>query len=356
MAEQPDKESKTEEASERKIQDAIERGNVPFSREAANLASLGAIFVGGLLLFSDNIVRLQHSLTRFIDNPGGWKLENGADAIALVGSIAWDAAPLVVPFVLLLMAAGVGASAVQNPPQLVPDRIEPQWSRLSPLQGWRRIFGLQGLVEFGKAVFKLGAVAIVGLLVLNATQFDVLGAMFMEPVTIPELMRRIVLRIVGWIALLTLGMVVVDLLWSRLHWRFDLRMTKQEQKDEFKRTEGDPHVKARLRGLLRGRARKRMMAAVPRATVVIANPTHYAVALRYAREEGGAPVVLAKGADFVALKICEIAEAHGIPVVEDKPLARSLYEAVDVDKFIPPQFYKAVAEIIYYLHTRSKRT
>jgi flagellar biosynthetic protein FlhB len=129
-------------------------------------------------------------------------------------------------------------------------------------------------------------------------------------------------------------------------------MTKQEVKEEHKQMEGDPKIKARIRTLGRERARKRMMAAVPRATVIITNPTHYAVALRYVRAEGGAPLVLAKGLDLVALKIREIGEEHGIPIVEDKPLARSLYDSVEVDQLIPPQFYKAVAEIIYYLHIR----
>lgn len=123
-------------------------------------------------------------------------------------------------------------------------------------------------------------------------------------------------------------------------------------KDEFKQSEGDPHIKGRIRAMARDRARRRMMEQVPRATVVIANPTHYAVAMRYVREEGGAPLVLAKGRELLALKIREIAENHNIPVIEDKPLARSLYESVEVDKMIPPQFYKAVAEIIFYLHTR----
>jgi flagellar biosynthetic protein FlhB len=129
-------------------------------------------------------------------------------------------------------------------------------------------------------------------------------------------------------------------------------MTKQEVKEEHKQMEGDPKIKARIRTLGRERARKRMMAAVPRATVIITNPTHYAVALRYIRSEGGAPLVLAKGLDLVALKIREIGEEHNIPIVEDKPLARSLYDSVEVDQLIPPQFYKVVAEIIYYLHIR----
>jgi flagellar biosynthetic protein FlhB len=352
MADDDDKESKTEDATEKKIRNAIEEGNVPASREAATLASFIAMFMAGSFMFAGNVLHLQNSLMSFIDNPGGWRLESGADAIAVLHLLVSDAARLLVPVVLLLLIAGVGAGVLQNPPQLVTKRIAPDFSRISLQKGWGRLFSLRGLVEFGKSLFKLTAVAIVGFLVLKATQSELLASMFMEPVTLPALIRKVLLRIVGWVALLTLALVVADLFWSHFSWRKELRMTKQEVKDEFKQSEGDPNIKGRIRALARDRARRRMMASVPRATVVVANPTHYAVAMRYVREEGGAPLVLAKGRDLVALQIREIAENHGIPIIEDKPLARSLYDSVEVDKLIPPQFYKAVAEIIFFLHTR----
>jgi flagellar biosynthetic protein FlhB len=132
-------------------------------------------------------------------------------------------------------------------------------------------------------------------------------------------------------------------------------MTKQEVKDEMKNIEGDPLIKARMRSLALDRRRRSMLAAVPKATLVIANPTHYAIALRYVREEGGAPRVIAKGADLIALMIRQIAEQHDIPVVEDKALARSMYDAVEVDRMIPPEFYKAVAELVHILYLRDRR-
>ena len=150
-------------------------------------------------------------------------------------------------------------------------------------------------------------------------------------------------------------MVVADIVWSRFKWRVDLRMTRQELKDEIKQSEGDPLVKSRLRSLARDRARRRMIAAVPSATVVIANPTHYAVALKYDRAKGGAPLVVAKGVDLVALRIREVACRHSVPIVEDKPLARALYEAVEVDQWIPPEFYRAVAKILHFLYSRPVR-
>lgn len=354
MADQ-DKDSKTEDATEKKIRDAVDDGNVPASQEAATLASFVAIFLAVSFMFGGNVVQLQNSLIRFIDDPGGWRLESGADAVAVFQLIAVDAARLLVPVVLLLLAAGIAAALLQNPPQLVAKRIAPDLSRISLQKGWGRLFSLRGLVEFGKSAFKLTAVAIVGFLVLKATRSEVLASMFMEPATLPALVQRVLLRIVGWVALLTFALVVADLFWSRFSWRRELRMTKQEVKDEFKQAEGDPQLKARIKAMARERSRRRMMAEVPRATLVVANPTHYAVAMRYVREEGGAPLVLAKGRNLVALKIREIAENHDIPIIEDKPLARSLYDSVEVDKLIPPQFYKAVAEIIFFLHTRKTR-
>jgi flagellar biosynthesis protein FlhB len=355
MAEEQDKESKTEEASEKKMRDALEHGNVPISREFATLASLVAILIATMYFFSTNVIRLKDSLARFIDNPGDWPLETSTDAVSIFLAIGTDLVPLLLPAILLMMLAGIGSSLIQTPLQIVAERIQPKWSNISLKKGWNRLFGMQGLVNFLKSLFKLAAVTVVGILVLKAMQSEVLSAMFMEPTALPELIRKVAARIVGWVALLTLALVVGDIIWAHIHWRQELRMTKQEVKDEHKQMEGDPLVKARLRSLARDRARKRMMTAVPRATLVIANPTHFAVALRYVREEGGAPVVLAKGVDLIALKIREIAESNNIPIVEDKPLARSLYESVDVGKLIPPQFYKAVAEIIYYLHLRKKR-
>lgn len=352
MSEPHDKESRTEEATEKKIRDAIERGNVPVSREASTFASLVGILVVMSLFFTGNVIQLQMSLARFIDNPGGWSLENGADAVNLFQAIGLDVARLLVPVILVLTFAGIAASILQNSPSLVLQRIQPVLSRVSPLKGWKRVFGVQGQVEFLRATFKFAAISLVGFLLLKVAQYDVLNAMFMEPSALPRLILTMATQLVSGVVVATTVLVAADLVWSRVFWHRELRMTRQEVKDELKQMDGDPIVKARMRSLARDRMRKRMIAAVPRATLVIANPTHYAVALRYVREEGGAPMVVAKGQDLIALKIRQLAVEHGIPVIEDKLLARSLYESVEVDRLIPPEFYKAVAQIIFFLFTR----
>ena len=352
MSEGPDKESKTEEATEKKIRDAVEKGNVPFSREAATLASLLGMAVIASFFLASNVSELNFSLARLIDNAAGWPLENSGDAARLFDAIGLEVVRLLLPVVAILTVAGIMSSFLQNSPRLVLDRIEPKLSRVSITGGWKRIFGAKGHVEFLKAVVKLFAVCVLGALLLRGAQNDLLNAMFMEPSALPSLILTMSTRLVMAIAVATIVLVAADLVWSRLFWARDLKMTRQEVKDEMKQVDGDPLVKARMRSLARDRARKRMIAAVPRATFVVANPTHYAIALRYVKEEGGAPMVIAKGQDLIALKIREIATQHAIPIIEDKLLARSLYKVVEVDKMIPPEFYKAIAEIVFFLFQR----
>jgi flagellar biosynthetic protein FlhB len=301
---------------------------------------------------SSNVGQLNFSLARLIDNAGGWPLENGGDAVMLFTAIGEDVMRLLLPVVAILTVAGVMSSFLQNSPRFVLDRIEPKLSRLSISQGWSRIFGAKGQVEFLKSLAKLVAVCVLAVLLLRAAHHDLVNAMFMEPGALPALIMTMSTRLLMAIAVATIVLVAADLVWSRLFWARDLRMTRQEVKDELKQVDGDPLIKARMRSLARDRARKNMMAAVPRATFVIANPTHYAVALRYVKEEGGAPLVIAKGQDLIALRIREIAAQHAIPIIEDKLLARSLYKVVEVDKMIPPEFYKAVAEIVFFLFQR----
>lgn len=354
MSEQQDKEGKTEEATEKKIRDAIERGSVPFSRELPIFASLVGLILITSFFVVGGAIELATALKTFLDDPGRWPLETTADAVQLFGVINLDAARLVGPAVLVLAAAGLGSSLIQNPPQIVFERIEPKLSRLSLSAGWKRLFGAQGWIEFLKGVFKLTALAFLAYLLVRAARYDVFNSMFMAPHALPELVKTMSIRLFASVVAAILLLVAADLVWSRFFWRRELRMTRQEVKDEQKQSDGDPIIKARLRSLARDRARKRMIARVPRATVVIANPTHYAIALRYVRTESHAPVVVAKGLDLIALKIRAEAERHGIPVVEDKLLARSLYDKVEVDQLIPPEFYRAVANVILYIMSRGK--
>lgn len=354
MSEDADKESKTEQASEKKIRDALEKGNVPFSREAPMFASfLGFILV---LTFSakDGVRALSSKLSLFLDRAHDFRLESSTDANALIYATASEIGLFMLPIVLLLCCCSLIGSMAQNVPSFVGERIRPQWSRISPMSGLNRLFGKPGWVEFGKSLIKFTIIGLVVLIILKSEQYKVVNSMFSDPSLIPELILTISVRLVSGIAIATIILVAADLLWARYKWSADLRMTKQEVKEEFKQSEGDPMVKARLRSIAQDRSRKRMLAAVPKATVVIANPTHFAIALRYDKSEASAPIVVAKGQDLIALKIREIAEKNDIPVIEDKPLARSMYDLVQVDRMIPEQFFKAVAQILYFVMTKAR--
>ena len=354
MSNTEDKESKTEAPSDKKVRDALEKGNIPFSRETPIFASILGILLVLTFVAPNNTRLLTELLSLFIDRPQDFRLNSGADAAALFHAISLEAGMFLVPIVAILAACSLAASIFQNTPSFVSERIRPQWNRISPVSGWNRIFSRAGLVEFAKSLFKFGTITIVSILLLRSEQLKVFNAMFSDPTLIPELMLSMAMRLVSAIAIATIVLVAADLVWARFKWRNDLKMTPQEVKEEYKQLEGDPMVKARMRSLAQDRARKRMLAAVPKATFVIANPTHYAIALRYERSEASAPVVVAKGKDLIALKIREAAEKHGIPVIEDKPLARSMYDHVEIDRMIPPDFYKAVAQILFYILTRSK--
>ncbi len=355
MADDTDKESKTEEPTEKKVQDAIDRGNVPVSREVTIFASFAALLLITGFLLRNAAMTLAMVLERYLDDVGSVRLNDGFDAVALLGTLYAPIIRVIVPIFAVLCVAGIIASLVQNPFQVTPQRIQPDFSRLSPMQGLTRLFGSQGRTEFLKSLLKFLAVGLVVLTLLQSQRDHVVNAMFLEPDAIPGMILSFAMRLLAAISIATALLMIADFFWSRSHWRENLRMTRQEVKDEMKQAQGDPLVKMKLRSMALDRNRKRMMAAVPRATLVIANPTHYAIALRYVREEGGAPMVLAKGQDLIALKIREIAEENAIPVVEDKALARSMYKSVEVDQPIPAEFYRAVAELIHFLYARQKR-
>ncbi len=347
-----DHEDKTEQPTEKRLHDAVEKGQVAFSREAPLFASLSAALVALVFIVPGRAASLFVGIVGILDDPAGWRIKRGGDAIALAGPLLAATADFLWPVVALLGLAGVVASVAQTTPRFVPDRIMPDFSRISPRAGMRRVFGPRGLVEFAKSLVKVTAVGCVASTMLVNQKAVLLTAMNDDPGTLPERILALAIRTIAAVLVATLVVASADLVWSRILWRRDNRMSKHEVKEELKQAEGDRTVKARQRSLRLDRARKRMLSAVPRATMVVVNPTHYAVAMRYVRSEGGTPTVLAKGVDLIALKIRAIAEEHEIPVVEDKPLARSLYAAVEVERPIPAEFYRAVAEIVHLIQQR----
>jgi Flagellar biosynthesis pathway, component FlhB len=352
MSDEPDQDSKTEEATPKKTQDAIEKGNIASSRELPMLFSLGAMLIVMVWVIGNGAARLAVTLRGFLDNPGDVRLEQGQDAVLLLDAVGLEMGTFLVPTIVIFAVAGLAGSFVQNVPQVVFDRIKPELSRLSIAKGWKRSSACRASSSSARRSSSSAPRPSWFDHPQNRTASD--GE---RHVLRPRRSGRLHGRHRHPPAL------------RRLHRhgasggrRSDLGAHPVAAQPAHDQAGGEGRVQEH-RGRSAGqgadalagrdRIRHRMMANVPRATLVLANPTHYAIALRYVYEEGGAPVVLAKGQDLVALKIREIAEENGIPVVEDKLLTRAMYGKVELDQMIPVEFYRAVAEVIYLLQTRS---
>lgn len=352
MSDRPDSSERTEQPTPKKIEDSLKKGQTPYSREAPTFASLVGLLIVFSLLAAEQTNTLVGMLAQFHDQAAEITLADGTDASALFLDVYRASALFIIPIVIVLAIFGIIAAMSQTPPRIVGERIRPKLTRISLMSGAKRMFGSQGLMEFARSLFKFITVATVAIITLSTELPTVIRSALVDPSLLPEQILSIATRLLAAVCVVTILLVAIDLVYTRMKWRRDLRMTRREVKDELKQSEGDPILKARMRSAQQGRARSRMLTNVPNATVVIANPTHFAVALSYQRGGGGAPMVVARGTDLVALKIREIAEDHDVPVVEDPPLARALYDATDVDQAIPEEFYRAVAQVLYYIYTR----
>jgi flagellar biosynthetic protein FlhB len=348
MAEQNESASRTEEPTPRKLEQARERGEVVKTADLGPLASLVAVasvvaLSGGPLSRS-----LAGHLTPFLQRPDSMSLD-GQGGVAVAREAMLAAAPFLAAVMAAAMAAGAAGNLVQTGLTFSPDKLAPNFKKISPREGFKRVFGIDGLMQFVKSLVKVTLTAAIAWWALNPFMPGLTHLSALEPgAMLPfaaELLRRLVFAVAGFL-LLVAG---ADWFWQRQRFLARMRMSKEEVKEEFRQSEGDPHVKARIKQLRVERSRRRMMAAVPGATMVVMNPTHYAVALKYEQGETPAPVCVAKGLDTLALKIRAVAEEAGVPIIEDAPLARALYAAVDIDDIIPPAHYEAVAKIIGFI-------
>ncbi len=353
MSDTQDRESKTEAPSARKIQQAREQGDVPKSSEVAPTLALAAAAIA-LLTGGGAMARgLTVALLPFIAHPDAIDLSQHG-AVAVMHAAMFAAAPAIL-VLGVAAAAGVAGNVLQHGVLFVPSKLAPSFSKLNPLEGFKRLAGVDNLISFAKSLFKLTAMAAVVFMVLKPHAASLAAMTWLDPASIlPASMD--VLR-----ALLLAGVVVfgvcaaVDVFIQRTRFTQRMRMSREDMKQESKDSEGDPQLKAKLKQQRMARSKKRMIQNVPKATLVIMNPTHYAVALRYVQGETPAPICVAKGLDAVALKIREVAEAHRVAVIEDPPLARALYAVVEVDETIPREHYQAVAKIVGFVMGASKR-
>jgi flagellar biosynthetic protein FlhB len=348
MAEQTDQSQKTEAPSQKRLEDARAKGQLVVSREVATLllfatatllATTTAPFAAGHLAgVGRSLLAGAHLVA--MDGPGLARL-----AIALSGEVGW---PLLLTF-LALFAAPIVAAALQNAVVWTAEPLQPKLERVSPLAGAKRLFSLRALIELGKSLLKLALVggALAWLLWPELPRLVASSDLAAGPMLV--YLGDILIRTLIVLTLAAAVVAAADYAHQRAEFMRQMRMSRQELLDELKQSDGDPHTKQRVRAIRLQRARRRMIADVPRATVIVTNPTHVAVALRYVIGETAAPEVLAKGVDTLALKIRKIAAEHGIPVVENAPLARALHGACEVGETIPAAHYQAVAEIIAYL-------
>jgi flagellar biosynthetic protein FlhB len=258
------------------------------------------------------------------------------------------------PFILFWLA-GVAGNLIQFPPIITLEPLKPKFSKVSPMAGFKRLFSATSLVNFLKSLVKLVLVAVIIAAILVPKRDILDGSIQLDPAELPALLRTLALQVLGGVLALLTAIAGADYAWQRHTWHQKLRMSLKEVRDEYKMQEGDPQIQAKIKQIRRERSQQRMMSQVPDASVVITNPTHFAVALKY--EEGmPAPICLAKGQDNIALKIREVAKEHDIPIIENPPLARALHATTEIDDEIPVEHFKAVAEVIgYIMRLRGKK-
>jgi flagellar biosynthetic protein FlhB len=347
MADESDSSDKTEDPTQKRLDEALERGDVAKSQEVNTWFMIaGATLV--LSTFSSSVGDgILKPLRNLIAN--SWMIRtDGPGLLALAQSLEYALVAAIGVPLLMLMLAAIAGNMIQHQLVWSADSLKPKFSKISPGAGAKRIFGKQAAANFAKGLFKLIALGAVMMAVLWPERIRLESFLRFDPDVILGVTISLTLKLMGAVVAMLAAVAIADYFFQYRQWFERQKMSLQDIKQEFKQSEGDPHIKGKIRQLRQQRMKKRMMAAVPKASVIITNPTHYAVALSYERGMP-APVCVAKGVDAIALKIREVAGKHDIPIVENVPLARSLYATVEIDEEIPVEHYHAVAEIIGYV-------
>jgi flagellar biosynthetic protein FlhB len=346
MAEGDDSD-KSEDPTQKRLDEALERGDVVKSQEVNTwfvigggtlvLATFGTSMSDSLMTTMRGLIANAHAIR--MDGPA---LPNLFQKISLEMLAA-----VAVPFLVLMVAAAAG-NVVQHRLVWSYDGITPKWSKVSPMAGMKRLFSKQALMNLFKGVIKIILLGSVLTAMMWPEWGRLEGLERTDPAAIMPLTVTLAIKMLGAVVAMLAVVAGADFLFQYRDWWSRQRMSLQEIKEEFRNSEGDPHVKGKIKQLRASKQRRRMMQKVPKAAVIITNPTHYAIALEYERGMD-APICVAKGMDAVALKIREIGTQHGVPIVENPPLARALHATVEIDDPIPPEHYKAVAEVIGYV-------
>jgi flagellar biosynthetic protein FlhB len=348
MSDDKDKEQQTEEPTQKRLEQAREQGDAIKSTEVATFVLLGGGALAIAMFGQYTVVGLAKALKMFLEQPEAMSVD-GAGLASLTRGLFAQLAITLAPILGMMMLAALAGHLVQGTPTFSASKIAPDISKISPMAGFKRLFGLDGWVNLLKGLAKM---AVVGHRDVDAALARAQShGIHAQPDggadggrDVPSAVQGSAGGAVG--AWLIAGL---DYFFQRIQFMKRNRMSKQEIKEEYKQNEGDPHIKGKIRQLRQERSRKRMMAQVPTATVVIMNPTHYAVALKYESGKMAAPICVAKGLDALALRIRAVAEDNGVAVVENPPLARALHAVVEIDEPVPPEHFKAVAQVIGYV-------
>ena len=346
--EEEDESSKTEEPSERKISKAKEEGDVAISQDAKSFIMLiGTLFVVWLFI-PIMFVWIKNIGSSFISRSGSTNVDLPGFIILLKQAFFSFFKVMGIPF-LIFMILGIAASLSQTGFVYAPKKLEPKWEKLNFFAAIPKFINKQKIVESIKGIIKILVVSSIAYFVLRPYVIKSELLPTMDTYGILDFIHNVVVLLLFTVTIAVLVIGAGDYFWQKYSHLLKLRMTKQEVKEEYKQMEGDPLVKSKIKQIRMDRARQRMMENVPKADVVIVNPTHYAVALEYKMETMPAPKVTAKGVDTVALRIKAVAEENEIPIVENPPLARALFASTELDQTIPTEHFQAVAEVINYV-------
>jgi flagellar biosynthesis protein FlhB len=342
-----DASDRTEDPTQRRLDQALERGDVVKSQEVNAWFVIAAATLA-LLAFSNSMGSgLTSTFRGLIANSYAIPVDGGG-ALRLFKQLGVEImAAVAIPFLLLMLAA-IGGNMIQHRLVWSTEALKPKLSKISLASGFKRLFSKQAVANFVKGLLKLALLGAIMVALLWPQRYRLESLIGMDPLAVAMLSKTLSLELMGAVVAVLALVAAADYLFQYRQWYEKQKMSLKEIKEEFKETDGDPKIKAKIRQLRQSRVRKRMMAAVPTATVVITNPTHFAVALKYDRGMT-APVCVAKGQDMIALKIREVAKQNNVPVVENPPLARALHATVEVDQEINPEHYKAVAEVIGHI-------
>ena len=346
MADEDDGGERSEDPTQKRLDDAQERGDVAKSQEVNTWFMISAATLV-LSNFSGSIGGIEMPLRNLIAN--SWMIQvDGPGLLRLMQNLEYAVfVALGVPILMLVIAA-IASNMLQHRLVWSGESLQPKFSKISPMEGAKRVFGKPALANFAKGLFKLATLGAVMITILWPERHRLEAMLRFDPAALLGAVVSLTVHLMGTVVAMLAVVAIADYFFQYRQWYERQKMSLREIKEEFKQSEGDPHVKGRRRQIQHARMKKRMMAAVPKASVIITNPTHFAVALSYERGIP-APVCVAKGVDRIALKIREIAGEHNIPVVENVPLARALYATVEIDDEIPVEHYQAVAEIIGYV-------